>query len=64
MNVMDATQLDLRIVSILLKFWCINLSAYPNVYSSKGIFLFKVMSTIQFNPKPNKRDIAFLEQTF
>ena len=64
MNVIDATQRDLRIVSILYKFWCRNLSAYPNVYSSEGIFLFKVMSTIQFNTKPNKRDIAFLEQIF
>ena len=61
---MDATQLDLRMVSILTKYWCRNLNAYPNVCSSEGAFLFKGNSTIPFNPKPKQMKYISLEQMF
>ena len=61
---MDATQLDLRILSILLKYRCRNLNAYPNVYSSEDIFIFKGDSTVQFIHKPNKQMRYFKQDRY
>ena len=48
---MDVTKLDLIMISILSKYCCRSLNAYP---MKEDIFLFKGNSTTKFNPKPTK----------